>query len=317
MRYYEIQIGGSVAYTSVVGGQNDPGALNVELDIQTIGAATPVQGGLVRVWGIGLPAISQAKNLQNQTIQISAGMGAGLPLSNPAQQGIIAQGYIYQAFGNWIGLEQTLDLVIAPGPGPKTTKPNIILNWTQGQTLATALQQTLQTAYPGIKTTINLDSKLVLPNDEQAVFQNLTQLAEYVKRISLSIIGGTQYPGVNIVFAKNAINAYDQSQSSSNQTKQIQFTDLIGQPTWLDSPTIQLKCAMRADLSVGDHVTLPQTAVTNTATASNALVNQNVAFQGEFITTSLRHIGNFRQPDAASWVTVIDAAALNVQAQQA
>jgi hypothetical protein len=38
----------------------------------------------------------------------------------------------------------------------------------------------------------------------------------------------------------------------------IQFTDLIGQPTWIEPNTMQVKTVMRADLQVGSIITMPQ-----------------------------------------------------------
>jgi hypothetical protein len=65
---------------------------------------------------------------------------------------------------------------------------------------------------------------------------------------------------------------------------------------------------MRADLKVGDSFTLPKTQITNTSQASSSLVNQGVSFQGGFVVISLRHVGDFRQATADSWVTVIEGA---------
>jgi len=58
---------------------------------------------------------------------------------------------------------------------------------------------------------------------------------------------------------------------------------------------------------------MPKTLITNTQQAQSALVNQAAAQQGTFLVTSIHHFGNFRQPDAYSWVTEFNAAALNVQ----
>ena len=92
------------------------------------------------------------------------------------------------------------------------------------------------------------------------------------------------------------------------------FQDLIGQPTWIEAPFIQFKTMMRADLKVGDQVTLPKTLVTNSAQAQSSLINQQVAFQGKFQIQTIRHVGNFRQATGDAWVTVFDAFPLQVQA---
>ena len=316
MRFYRIELGNGKVFTSLAGGGTDPGALNVEIDITATSQATPIGSqAFVRIWGISLDQISQASDLNNQTIKVFGGFAQGLPLANPAQQGLLAQGYVFQAFGNWIGTDMTLDLVINPGPGPKTTQPNIVLNWKKGTPLKSAIQNTLNTAYPGLDTTINISDNLTLQHDEIGYYTNLQQFATYIRRVSRSIQGATA-PGVDIVFAKNQFNVYDQTQTTSGQAKQILFTDLIGQPTWIDSPTLQVKVAMRGDLDIGMDITMPPTIVTNTQQAQSSLINQKASFQGGFKITSLRHLGNFRQSDAASWVTIFDAAPKNVVAQQ-
>ena len=89
--------------------------------------------------------------------------------------------------------------------------------------------------------------------------------------------------------------------------KQIDFIDLIGQPTWLQPRTVSIKTVMRADLTMGQSILLPKAVVTNTAAAATSIANQQPSFQGSYDINSLRHVGNFRQPSADSWVSVIDA----------
>lgn len=330
MRYYDIKItdsGGGIVreYTSFVGGQTIAGALNVELDVPVVSASLPMGGGLVRVWGIPLADIGQANNLRNMNIQVFAGMQAGLPLANPAQAGLIAQGYIQQAFGNWIYLDQTLDIVIQPGTAPTGTpaagvppKPNnLVLNWQKGQPLATALKTLLSTAYPKLAQNISISPNLVQAFTEPAFFKNLKQLGTFINEKAQSIMGGT-YPGIDLYISGTTVNVLDgTSTSSSPKTISIQFQDLIGQPTWIESPNINFKVVMRSDLSVGATITLPKTLVNNTQQAQSNLTNQAANFQGTFKIRRLRHVGNFRQPDADSWVSVVDAYPTTVNASAA
>src|ERR1700722_9326588 len=110
----------------VQGGQgpvNNPGALNLELNVIAVGYALPQGDSWLRLSGIGLRTIGQAANLninpatgQGHTkFILKAGMLKGLPLANPAQYGIIAQGQIITAYGNWQGPEQSLDLNLLAG----------------------------------------------------------------------------------------------------------------------------------------------------------------------------------------------------------
>lgn len=315
MRYYDINVEGGPHYSSMAGDGTgtDPGALLVEMDIQVIAADTPASGSYVRIWGVGLDAIGQSRALFGKKITIKGGMAKGLPLANPAQQGVLAGGVIWQSFGNWIGLEQTLDLVMNPGggdpptvasPNPQRPNKNLVLNWKKGKKLEDALKQTLQTAFQGMQSTFDISDNLVAPQDQVGFFNNLEQLATYIRRKSQEIIG-TNYPGVSILLHNNAFNVFDKPLQSGAGT--IDFQDLIGQPTWIDPQTIQFKTVMRGDLKVGQSVTLPKTLVTQTQAGYSAQVNQSLAFQGTFNITGIRHVGNSRQSDAAAWVSIFDA----------
>lgn len=312
MRYYDITLsrpnGGAMVrrWTSHVNGTNLAGALNVEMDIPVAPYATPMGAALVRIWGISLQDIAQASDLNNLTAQVRGGFQKGLPLANPAQAGLLVQGQVFQAFGNWIGTEMTLDLILTPGTGTPAAPKNIVLNWKAGTPLGAALETTLATALPDLKRQINISPNLVRSTDEPSYYQSLTELAQYLKEVSRATVNSQGYRGVEVSIAGDTIVVSDGSVASTSQPIAISFQDLIGQPTWIESPSIQLKCAMRADLTVGRQVTLPNTAVTNTAQALSLFRNKSV-FQGKFQVQSIRHVGNLRQPDAASWVSVIDA----------
>jgi hypothetical protein len=306
---------GDATYTSFVNGQTLPGAWDVEIDITSYNFDEPLGGGYVRVWGISLQEISQAMNLANpsapKNITVSAGMQKGLPLANPAQSGVIAQGYIIQAFGNWVGTDMTLDLVIAPGTGPvgvgSAKKPaNIVLNWKAGTPLSDALKTTLGTAFPGYTMDINIDPSLVRQYDTVSYHNSLIDLSKLVKQVSSDIAKGTNYSGVNINLSQKTISVFDNVGSGSGKTPaptQINFEDLIGQPTWVEPQTVAVKCVMRADIKVGGLIKLPQTLVTNTQSSMSALSNQNINFNGNFQVIRSRHNGHYRQADASSWVT--------------
>lgn len=312
---------GGASYTSFINGQTLPGAWDVELDIPVIGQATPQGQALARVWGISQQEISQANDLNGKNIAIYGGMQKGLPLAKPRQAGLLVQGFIFQAFGNAIGVDRTLDLVIMAGSGQAPNQgtgtlaapKNLVLNWLAGSPLAAALTTTLQTAFPGYIVNVNLNSGIVRPNDEVGFFPTLEQLAQYARETSLDVIKTANYPGVSIVVNGSSISVFDGT-GTAGATTQIAFEDLIGQPTWIDAPNISIKTVMRGDLTVGQQIALPKALVTNTAAASSALVNQQVAFQGSFTIVSQRHVGAFRQPSADAWVTVIEAAPNQVTA---
>ncbi len=316
MRYYRIDIDGQTVYTSHPGGQFDPGALQVEMDLPVAPGHTPIGGGYVRVWGIGLAAITQTANLTNKTISVYGGMMPGLPLATlqAPNAGLLVQGMIYPAFGNWVGTDQTLDFVIIPGTvGNEGGPANLVVTHNTGDKLGDVVTKALQTAYPSLTPNVQISDSLVMNHAGAGFYQSFEQFSDSVNKMSLSIMNaggffqtGT-YPGVAMVQNGNTINVYDGTKTSNATT--IQFYDLLGQPTWLGLNQIQAKVIMRGDIQVGSTITMPPTVATTTA-ASNSQLRDNSGFQGTFMVQKVRHIGNSRQPDGMSWNTTIDAVSL-------
>lgn len=301
-------------------GLPNPSALNVEIDAPVSTFAQPAGGATARIWGISLAELEQSFDLNNISVAIYGGFQSGLPLANPAQYGLLVQGYVFQALGNYIGTDQTIDLIIQagqsplltntpPGTGTIASPANIVLNWAAGVQLSQALTTTLAIAFPSYQLNVSISQNIVLPNDEWGVFQTLTQLAQYVKEVSQSVVGGS-YTGVEIFAAGSTIVAFDTSTTST--IKYINFQDMIGQPTWYDPATVQVKFAMRGDLALGDQIQFPQAQVTSSGGSNSPLVNASATFAGTFMINYMRHVGNFRQEDAASWVTVVNASTIPV-----
>lgn len=327
MRYYSIIISNDdgtlikpswapsdarASYTSFVNGKTIPSALNVELDVFVAPFATPAGGSIVRIWGVTLQEIGQSSDLLDKNIQVYGGMKKGLPLANPSESGLLFQGTIFQAFGNWIGTEMTLDLIVIAGndggTGTADDPKNIYMLWKKGTKLADAVKQTMSTSFPKFACTIDISDDLVTAHDEVGIYGSLTSFATYLKHKSSDLVGGIRpngkaYPGVDVRLSEDEFFVFDGT--TQQEPTSIDFQDLIGQPTWIDSPLIQFKTVMRADLTVGDWVKLPQTQITTTSAAQPRYKS---AFQGVFLINQVRHVGNFRQPDPASWVTVFDAA---------
>lgn len=314
MRYYKIQVGTGATqqtFTSQVNGANDPGALDVELDIFAFNYATAAGGGMdvrsfARIYGVPLSLVAQATNLNGQPVSIFGGMAKGLPLATAAasQAGLLVNGTIYPALGNWIGNETTLDLILAPPTGSNFQPVNIATNWKKGTQLSAALKTALSTAFPKSTLNINISPNLVLNYDQPFVYGTLQQLSQFARTISQKILGAKTYLGVQITQAGGTINVYDGSVAPAT-TKQINFQDLIGQPTWLGL-SVNFKTVLRADISVGDTIALPPALAI--ATPQAALLPQNtVSFSGKYMVTQVRHVGRFRQADANSWCTIFDA----------
>ncbi len=319
MRYYKIDVvnpqgGASLqSWSSFVNGSTNPNAQNIEIDIPVAPFSIPkTAGAFARVWGVPLKQIAQASDLNGMAISIYGGMQKGLPLANPRQSGLLIQGSIFQAFGNWVGVDQTLDLILAPPFGTITKPANIVHNWQKGTQLSQAIKSALTTAFPGFTVDMNISANLVLQSDDVGYYQTIEQYSTYIQQLSQSILGSKTYPGVMITKNGNKISVLDGSAQRSS-VRNISFQDLIGQPTWKSLNVINLKTVMRADIGIGDSVKLPPTLITTTA-QSFSQFRQSSQFQGTFMVIDMHHFGNFRQADAESWNTTFDIAQLNSQA---
>ena len=296
----------SSTYTSYRNGQTIPGALNIEMDLPVSVYALPMGASYIRIYGISLKEIGQAAPTLNfKNIQVFAGMQKGLPLANPALAGLIAQGQIFQALGNWVGTDMTLDLFLQPRTGSPDAPANIVINWKAGTPLSTAIAATLSAAFPGVQQSININPNLVLPGNAVGAYRSLTAFANWVKQQTKAIAPVANYRGVDIFFSGLTITVDDGT--VAKPVKDILFQDLIGQPTWISAPIIQFKCPIRADLKIGDIVKMPPVVVVTTAPAASSLLNLKSAFQGTFQIQQMRHVGCYRRTDPESWVTTIDA----------
>lgn len=321
MRYYSIVIinpatgqvvvpvslaalGSKATYTNYVNGQILPGGLGIELDVPVAPFATPAGAGYVKVCGVSLSEIFQGNDLEGMLIDVYAGMQLGLPLAKPAQAGLIVHGVISQAFGNWIDLEQSLDLIVVADAGTSTAPKNLILNWRKGATLASALATTFKAAFPNASVDINISPKLVSTSDEVGYYASVTQLATFVLSASKSLLKDQNYPGVGIAGSQSSFKIYDGTVKPA--TKAIAFEDMIGQPTWIGPATVQFKTTMRADLTIDDVVTFPPAVTTATAGGTAPFgsgLKQKSTFQGTFSIIDVHHFGNSRQPDGYAWNT--------------
>ena len=338
MRFYNIKIsnpttGASILPSSLKGqaitslnsdGSVNQSALNVEFDIQQFAFHQPNGNSLIRIWGLGLADIGGAFNLNPSStgtantgaiVEVTAGMSKGLPLANPAQQGLLIRGQVYQAFGNWIGTAQTVDLLLsAAGVGSNDSPTNFSLNWKANTPMADALKQTLRTALPNAKLDIKISDRLKMAWDQPGYYGTLTQLNQFIQPISKAIVTDANYQGVFISYDGTTCTVSDGT-TTTNNTTTISFTDLIGQPTWISPGIIQIKTVMRGDLDINDQVKLPPSLVTSSSSAFQGLTGNNpannLAFTGPYQIQSIHHYGNFRQPDAASWSSVFEMAKVN------
>lgn len=282
----------------------DPAALQVEWDALVGPYGTPTGASTVTVRGVPLQDLTQPQQFAGMTLELQAGMRAGLPLVNPAQAGTILKGTIFQAFGNWEGVDQRLDFVVIPGGYTIANPGNFLLDWAAGMQLSDALKQTFSVAYPGTPIDMNISADLTQSRDDIHVCGTLDQLAQTVGDITEGIFDNR----VTIGIQAGRIVVFDQTYKPA--PIQLAFTDFVGQPTWIGVNTIQIKMVARADLRMGGMVRMPQGLqnlpgfVSTTGSAYPSSIKYQTTFQNNFIVQELRQVGNFRAADATQWVTI-------------
>lgn len=278
-------------------------ALDVEFDMPVTDFATPAGAGYVKVWGIDLQTIDPT-NFNLMQIEVFGGMQRGLPLAKPEQAGLLMSGTIQQAFGNWIGTEQTLDLIYTSGNTKPETPINATIVWREGQSMADAIRGTLATAFPGYTASINISPRLVLTQDQPGYYATILQFARFCHEKSMGIIRDAGYRGVQIFLKERQFIVQDATTRTAPKT--IQFTDLIGQITWLSAETVSITTVMRGDIQSGDFVTLPRSQ-TITTSQSRSQARTADPFAGVFQINNARHTGRFRSASGTAWVTTFQA----------
>ena len=288
-------------------GQTNPAALQIELDIPMANETNPAGNAYMRIWGLGLQDIGNAADLNGFTVAIYAGMAKGLPLANPAQAKLIMQGTIFQAFGNWVNTDQTVDLIFQAGgaaSGTMDAPGNFPFVWQPAQSMTSAIGNTLSTALPTLKQDIRISPNLVTNHTVTTHHQTLAAFASSCNDLSIGLLGIDNYDGVQITTDGVTVTVFD-GLGAKPTPKPISFQDMIGQPTWIGPQTISLKTVMRGDIRLGDIITLPPSLATQSQQALLSLQDKST-FSGNYLVQLVHHFGNYRQPDAESWNTTFE-----------
>jgi hypothetical protein len=292
-------------------GQPARGALNVEIDAKVTVYAIAESTAILRIWGVSLADIGPASNMNGMTLDIWGGMQPGLPFAKPKQAGLLLHGIIQQCFSNWIGTSMTVDLIVSCDTGKPSNPLNFAVDWKAGQSVQEGITSTLHTAFdainPNLQLRFNLTTNPALPEDVKGSYRTLREFAGTLVPLSQRLVHKDGYRGIQITMSGNVITIYDNP--SKQDAFPIAFTDMIGQPTWIESGIIQLICVMRGDLQVGDLIRLPKSPVITTPNSYSQypITNRDGSiFQGDHVIQSIRHTGNFRSPNALEWVTIIE-----------
>jgi hypothetical protein len=300
----------NTSYTSLPNGKYNPNALNVEFQIRNYAFSQPGaanSGSFIRVWGVSQEELDQAHYLNEREIVLKGGMSPGLPLAKPEQNGVLAVGRIYQAFGNWVGVNKSLDLLLY---GPPVESRNFQFMWVRGTSLENAIKTTLQTAMPDYQPLIKISSEIKGQTDYPSTDTTFYDFSQMIKRITdtpinrgIKTLDGSLYAGVQltlgqgtqgnipgqqpapnqqtagapIVAENKAILVWDktvqhQKLSSAASPKILKYEDFIGQPTWIGPSIIQFNLVLRADIKVGDYVRIPPQAALFATTNPQAAV---------------------------------------------
>jgi hypothetical protein len=321
------QIEPGVITSLLADGSTNPAALNVEVDIHQMPMHYGDTRSYVRIYGLDLRDIYRRDlnpSFDGKTstkISLEVGMAAGLPLANPKQRGLVMQGTIWQAFGNWLGTDMTLDLVFAPGgltgtpPGFSATPPQPYpFTWTKGQKLSEAINATInnnQVLADLKKDMSSISDDRTANEDKHGFYFSLTEFAQLIQRLTFHQRGNNDQ-GVMLSINRDTIKGSDTSTlgANANNPTKIEFNDLIGQVTWFEPFKLVCKLVMRGDIDVGSYVTLPQgipvQASSGALTSIAPRPQDQLGVPGTFWVGSVHHWGNYRQPDAMSWNTTLE-----------
>lgn len=305
----------------------DMGAMHVQFDLPVTTFDSPSGSFYLEIRGVDIATISQASNLQGAQIKIYGGMGKGYQLAKPDQAGLLVVGSVFQAFGNWMNTDMSLNLLIQPFSTPltDTNYPKLVWHWQKGQKITDAIRQTLNGGMSGYSLDFSgVSNDLTAGSYDAGFYGDVTSLAINIRDISLHANPADGYQGIRFYLREKTFYFYDGGTESS--PKEIQFEDMIGQPTWLGPdpyPQITLQTVMRADISMGDVIKMPafNKSGSNLTLSGYGLMaptqkagqspKSRSLFQGNFIVTGVRHIGDSRNPDGSAWMTVINAVKRN------
>ncbi|MFW0766688.1 hypothetical protein ACN0IV_12695 [Trabulsiella odontotermitis] len=329
MRYYRLEItdkDGNPAVDSA-GNQigpfdssDSPGsALHIEFDALITGYDVVSSGTNLSIFGVPITMLTQATQLSGYQLTLEAGFTEGLPLVNPDQAGLIIRGEIYNPYANWIGTNQSLNFIVNPSPllNDKGQAASITLDGKKGEKLSDVLQRALTAAFPDFTLEISISDRLVLAEDGVGVYTRLGQLAATMRSQSFYMINSDEYTGVQMVMQNKTIRVFDNS-AAGDDGIQILPQELIGQPTWIGPVSMTFKCPLRADLRCGDSVEMPENLISGptgllsvNTERSFSMYRDSINFSGKFLITSVRHVGEFLNPDSNNaWVTIYEAVAL-------
>jgi hypothetical protein len=108
---------GETIWSSRINGQHNPEAQQVEFSIEEMSpTASPSANSTITVQGVSWDQIKQTNGLIKCPIIVHAGMDPGLPIASAQapKAGLIMQGSIQKAWGNWVGTDMSIGMSFIP-----------------------------------------------------------------------------------------------------------------------------------------------------------------------------------------------------------
>lgn len=292
--------------------KSNGGALHISFDFPVIACDLNVTGGALTLYGLPATMLNQSVNLYLANIRVFAGFQNGLPLATSQAQRIpprmIVSGQIWNAYGNWQGVEQTLNLVVNASEQYDDDGNPLELTYkgTKGEKLSDVIVRMMKGKFKKKAIRVDINPDIVLSESETGItYSSISDFAFALKENSKS-------QDVDIAVTPDTIVVYDRQAHGNSVT--IAGWDLIGQPTWIDFNTVSFKIPMRGDISIADRVTLPRSLTSGPAgvlalsnNSRNKAFMNNSFFTGDFQVKSVRHVGDFRNPSGDAWVTIVEA----------
>lgn len=291
--------------------------LQLEFDVNYTASDLIDPATIVKLYGVPITILRQAVQLVGGNVQIFAGFEAGLPLANPQQQGEILNGRIVNAWSDWVGANQCLNVAINPTVRPATESEvfSITVDAEAGERLGDVIRRTLVDAYPEKQIQVNVSNDLVLNEAWKGVYWRVSQFANMIRSQSVNLLGANvNYAGISVVVQGERILVFDNSDvasSAAGSAKAIQPYELLGQPSWIGFNKIAFKCPLRADIQCGDMISLPAQITSGAggillqSTAFTYPPRTTTTFSGEFIVIGIRHVGRFLDKNGTDgWTTI-------------
>lgn len=200
----------------------------------------------------------------------------------------------------------TLNIMLNPSSYTMDEPGNFMLVWRAGQSLNDALTSMFSIVYPGMPVSINIGSNIVNDYDFIHRASTLEGIASILHDFTDSQFG---QPVTHTIQCGKLV-VFDSTYQPA--PIEIEFTDLVGQPTWIQKKTMQMKTVMRGDLQIGSIITMPKGfsnapgLVTTQGASYPSSIKYKSAFQNNFQIVEIRHVGEYRSPDGAAWASTFN-----------